>query len=125
MQRHVAGQTPVCQLTEIKKEKGHGHWIPWIEENLPFTRKTAAKYIKLTKCNPKLHSGIDDAYKLLSEGPEEVHDEEEVVRRTSIWLLDRSCVSPAYPFGGMLLPALRMARVWLLSVSRLITGCRK
>lgn len=33
-------------LTEQKAFVGHGEWIPWIDENLPFDRRQASKYIR-------------------------------------------------------------------------------
>ncbi len=34
-------------LTEQKAELKHGKWLPWIEENLPFTDQTARNYMQL------------------------------------------------------------------------------
>lgn len=34
-------------LTEQKASLGHGEWIPWIEDSLPFGRKQAAAYMRV------------------------------------------------------------------------------
>jgi hypothetical protein len=62
-------------LTEQKASLKHGEWLPWIEENLPFDRATAANYMRLfdrreeLKCKTVLH--LTDAYKLLAPPPTE------------------------------------------------------
>ncbi len=33
-------------LSEQKSSMKHGEWIPWVEENLPFLRQQAGKYIR-------------------------------------------------------------------------------
>lgn len=36
-------------LTEQKEEIEHGEWLPWVEENLPFTDRHARNYMSLAK----------------------------------------------------------------------------
>ncbi|TGM78610.1 DUF3102 domain-containing protein [Leptospira levettii] len=61
-------------LQKKKKELKHGEFIPWIEKNLPFTRMTANKYLRLFENKhllPNVNSGLHltEALKILS-GPE-------------------------------------------------------
>jgi hypothetical protein len=57
-------------LSEIKKSVGHGNWIPWVKENLPFNRQTAANYIRVfygrddLKCTTVVH--LTGAYRVFS-----------------------------------------------------------
>ena len=57
-------------LTEEKSKLEHGEWLTWLEEHIPFTRATAANYIRLYdrqdefKCKTDLHLGA--AYRLLA-----------------------------------------------------------
>ena len=57
-------------LTGIKGGMKHGEWLPWLEKNVPFTRATAANYMRLhenkEKCKRLLH--LEDAYRLLGGG---------------------------------------------------------
>ncbi len=39
-------------LFKKKEELKHGEFIPWIEKNLPFSRVTANKYLRLFENNP-------------------------------------------------------------------------
>jgi hypothetical protein len=32
-------------LYQIKKDEGHGNWLSWLEENLPFSHSTASNYM--------------------------------------------------------------------------------
>lgn len=41
-------------LLKIKIELGHGEFIPYIEANLPFSRRQATKYIRFAKQGPAL-----------------------------------------------------------------------
>lgn len=62
-------------LTQQKASLKHGEWLPWIEQNLPFDRATAANYMRVydrreeLKCKTVLH--LTDAYKLLAPPPAE------------------------------------------------------
>ncbi|TGK87209.1 DUF3102 domain-containing protein [Leptospira bourretii] len=67
-------------LNRKKKELSHGQFLPWIESNLPFTRMTANKYMRLFENKEKLpnvNSGLHltEALKILS-GSEK--DEKEI-----------------------------------------------
>ncbi|TGK45437.1 DUF3102 domain-containing protein [Leptospira bouyouniensis] len=59
-------------LNRKKKELSHGQFLPWIESNLPFSRMTANKYMrlyenkdKLPNVNSSLH--LTEALKILSD----------------------------------------------------------
>lgn len=56
-------------LTSIKQRIGHGQWGSWVEENLPFSQRSAERYMALTAVQIKIdslsHLGLFDAYKLL------------------------------------------------------------
>jgi hypothetical protein len=54
-------------LISIKRELGHGKWGDWVEENLPFTPRTAERYMSLTRIKNDNVSDLSlfDAYKLL------------------------------------------------------------
>ena len=58
-------------LTEQKKELPHGEFIPWIENNLPFTDRTARNYMTVFKnkdlLKRKALSDLDSAYMFLKE----------------------------------------------------------
>lgn len=48
----------------------HGEWIPWVEENCPFDRTGASRYMKIAKSGNDArvqHLGINRAIKLLSD----------------------------------------------------------
>ena len=69
-------------LTEQKAELEHGQWLPWVEDNVPFTSRTAEKYMRLheQRDSGKIESGsnLTSAYRaigLLAE-PEPVPQEE-------------------------------------------------
>lgn len=40
------------RLSQAKEQVGHGEWIPWIEENLNYTRRTASNLIKVYESYP-------------------------------------------------------------------------
>ena len=40
------------RLSQAKEQVGHGEWIPWIEENLNYTRRTASSLIKVYESYP-------------------------------------------------------------------------
>ena len=44
-------------LSEQKAELAHGEWLPWIEANLPFTDRTAQKYMRVYEGRPALPEG--------------------------------------------------------------------
>jgi len=56
-------------LTSIKQRIGHGQWGSWVEENLPFSQRSAERYMALTAVQIKIDSVSDlslfDAYRLL------------------------------------------------------------
>ncbi|EMM84307.1 PF11300 domain protein [Leptospira interrogans str. 2006001854] len=58
---------------------GHGKFIPWIATNLPFSERTAQRYIKLFENRDLLNttpvSDLKSAYKLLSSTD---HEEKEI-----------------------------------------------
>ncbi|TGK77515.1 DUF3102 domain-containing protein [Leptospira noumeaensis] len=67
-------------LNRKKKELSHGHFLPWIESNLPFSRMTANKYMRLFENKDKLpnvNSGLHltEALKILSDSEK---DEKEI-----------------------------------------------
>jgi hypothetical protein len=59
-------------LTEQKALLQHGEWIPWIEQNMPFNRVTAANYMRLFRNKAALNvQGVvhlAEAYQVLA-GP--------------------------------------------------------
>ncbi len=63
-------------LTKKKRELPHGSFIPWIEANLPFSRMTANKYVRLFEAKdqlPNVNSGLHltEALKLLTANEKE------------------------------------------------------
>ena len=58
-------------LAEQKAELGHGEWLPWVEENLPFTDRTARNYMRAYESRDRLKteivSDLTGAYRLLEE----------------------------------------------------------
>lgn len=56
-------------LTEVKAELPHGEFTGWIEENLPFTPRTARRYMKVYNHRAELGGAetITEAYNLLAE----------------------------------------------------------
>jgi hypothetical protein len=64
-------------LTEQKEALPHGEWTPWIEANLPFSERTARRYMRLFKERALLKtdtmSGLTSAYRLLT-APKEQED---------------------------------------------------
>lgn len=40
------------RLSQAKEQVGHGEWIPWIEENLNYSRRTASSLIKVYESYP-------------------------------------------------------------------------
>ncbi len=78
-------------LAKKKKELPHGSFLPWIESNLPFSRMTANKYLRLFDSRDKLpnvNSGLHltEAFRLLA-GPE--IEEKEVNPKRSLDLIYR------------------------------------
>ncbi len=57
-------------LSLQKKELKHGEWIPWVEEILPFSKRSARNYISLYKNRAKLKKArvadLNSAYKVLA-----------------------------------------------------------
>jgi len=68
-------------LFETKSNLQHGQFGKWIENNLPFTERTARNYIKLYHNRVKIKgvSGLNEAYKLIIK-TETVSDLEEWVK---------------------------------------------
>ena len=56
-------------LTDQKESMGHGAFLPWVKENLPFTDRTARNYMRLHRERDRLKtetvSDLKGAYKLL------------------------------------------------------------
>ena len=66
-------------LTEQKASLKHGEWLPWVEANLPFDRRTATNYMAVYS-KREMVSHLDnptDAYRLLAEP--------KVTERPGIW----------------------------------------
>ncbi len=57
-------------LTAAKSKLAHGQWLPWVEKNLPFDRRTATNYMGIYQQREKWenvsHLNISDAYRLLA-----------------------------------------------------------
>ena len=67
-------------LNEKKENLNHGEFTPWIQENLPFSLRTAQKYLKVFYKREEFHqlgaNGLTDAYLLISpvqEADTDVH----------------------------------------------------
>jgi len=41
-------------LTDVKKSLGHGSWLPWLETNVPFSKRTANQYMRAYQNRDKL-----------------------------------------------------------------------
>ena len=54
-------------LTEQKAELRHGRWLRWLEENVPFGRKTADRYRRLYKYREKMVNvtNLTEAYRAI------------------------------------------------------------
>jgi len=67
------------RLVAVKLELKHGEWLPWLEENVPFTAATAKRAIQLWHLRQSDEAafealrplGLTKAYKLASMPPEE------------------------------------------------------
>ncbi|MCW7475543.1 DUF3102 domain-containing protein [Leptospira levettii] len=63
------------ELLRIKEDLGHGNWIPWIEQNLPFSERSARNYISIFKNRELLNrqpiADLKSAIKFLSDGTQE------------------------------------------------------
>lgn len=62
-------------LTEQKADLQHGQWLPWLEENVPFSERTARNYMRVYEKRAELKSAnvadLSSAYRavgLLSDG---------------------------------------------------------
>lgn len=66
-------------LIQQKRALNHGEWIPWIQENLPFSDQTARNYIRLYLNQNELKSknvlDLTTAYKALQQ-PKALNSEE-------------------------------------------------
>jgi hypothetical protein len=60
-------------LTEQKRQVGHGNFIGWINENMPFTDRTARNYMRLfeNRDNIRCLNNLSDAYLMLAESKTE------------------------------------------------------
>lgn len=60
------------ELSIIKDNLGHGNWLPWLEENVPFSERSARNYINIFKNRELLNrqpvADLRSAIKFLSEG---------------------------------------------------------
>ncbi|TGN08607.1 DUF3102 domain-containing protein [Leptospira bandrabouensis] len=67
------------ELSIIKEKLGHGNWLPWIEQNVPFSERSARNYINIYKNKELLNrqpvADLKSAIKFLSEGSQ---DEKEI-----------------------------------------------
>ncbi|MCW7460136.1 DUF3102 domain-containing protein [Leptospira bandrabouensis] len=67
------------ELSKIKENLGHGNWLPWLEENVPFSERSARNYINIYKNRDLLNrqpvADLKSAIKFLSDSP---HDEKEI-----------------------------------------------
>lgn len=69
------------ELLSSKKGKiAHGQFTIWVESNLPFTLRTAQRYMKLYEFREKLNttglSLLEDAYKYIAEQKEQKEQKE-------------------------------------------------
>lgn len=62
-------------LTDVKAGLEHGQWLPWLETNMPFTDRTAARYMRVYERREELKfdsvSNLADAYRLLTDAKPE------------------------------------------------------
>lgn len=67
------------ELSNIKEKLGHGNWLPWIEQNVPFSERSARNYISIFKNKELLNrqpiADLKSAMKFLSDGS---HEEKEI-----------------------------------------------
>ncbi|MCK5344426.1 MAG: DUF3102 domain-containing protein [Candidatus Heimdallarchaeota archaeon] len=65
-------------LSTTKEEIGHGKFTPWVQENLPFSIRTAQKYMNVFSKKDLFHklgaNGLNEAYLLISPVEEEDKD---------------------------------------------------
>lgn len=84
--RSVHDAIRIGQLLSLQKEKmKHGEFLPWVSE-LPFTDKTAEKYIKLYKYQYKieLDTNLQDAYHMVEQIEYQEKQSEEERKRAII-----------------------------------------
>jgi hypothetical protein len=78
-------------LAEQKAQLKHGDWLPWVNENLEFSERTARNYLSLFQRREELKSAniadLTDAYRMLA-GPAE--DDEP----TRVYVRDAPLVEP-------------------------------
>jgi hypothetical protein len=57
-------------LSAQKKTLGHGRWLPWLEDHIQFTSRTATNYMRLFENRDKLKSetisDLAEAYRVLA-----------------------------------------------------------
>lgn len=67
------------ELSKIKETIGHGKWLPWLEENVPFSERSARNYINIYRNRELLNrqpvADLKSAIKFLSDGSQ---DEKEI-----------------------------------------------
>lgn len=68
-------------LSEIKASLKHGQWIPWVDENLPFSRMHAARYMRVYTYRDELPNEtsrfhLTSAIELLSTPKDEPQEEQ-------------------------------------------------
>ena len=65
-------------LTEQKADLQHGQWLPWIRENMPFSKRLAQDYIRFYEHREELKSatlaGLTDARRYLTPPKEKSAD---------------------------------------------------
>jgi Protein of unknown function (DUF3102) len=78
-------------LTEQKASLGHGNFLPWVAQQLPFSESTARNYMRVFRERDRLEAasveGLEQAYKLL-RAPEESPGEREAKSVTVTDLAD-------------------------------------
>src|SRR3974390_2149277 len=55
-------------LTQEKDKLDHGQWLPWLKANVPFTRATAANYMRCWERREELKckTVLGEAYRILA-----------------------------------------------------------
>jgi hypothetical protein len=93
-------------LTEQKDSLPHGDFSAWVDENLPFTDRTARNYMRLYRERDRLKtetvSVLTEGYRLLAEKTEGHF--EEALRLSKTWISQAACIldSPNAPLEDVL-----------------------
>lgn len=114
-------------LTEQKENFEHGEFTPWLQENLPFSIRTAQKYMSIYSNKDKFErlgaDGLSEAYLMISPEKEEIQDvhihknpvhenEDSMVNVTPIDT-DAHGQASAYDYWDHLLPLInKMEDIW-------------